>query len=84
MSFPLRIRDRGVFFRWHLELELGLCLSIAGRMEGIGRAGASRVLALLASLGYACWRGRTGSAGPCEKMEKWEGKEDAGLAELSF
>jgi hypothetical protein len=67
MLFPSRIRDRGVFSQRHLELELGLCLGVVGRTEGVGRAGASRVLALLASLGrnVGCthWRGRAGSAG---------------------
>jgi hypothetical protein len=51
MLFPSRIRDRGDFPGRRLELELRLCLIIAGRMEGIGQAGAGRVLALLVSLG---------------------------------
>jgi hypothetical protein len=42
----------GDFPHRRLKLELGLCFIIAGRMEGIGRAGAGCVLALLASLGY--------------------------------
>jgi hypothetical protein len=51
MPFPSRIRGRGDFPWWCLELELGLCFIIAERMEGVGRAGAGHVLALLASLG---------------------------------
>jgi hypothetical protein len=51
MLFLLSIRDRGDFPRWHLKLELELCFVIVGRTEGVGRAGASSVLTLLALLG---------------------------------
>jgi hypothetical protein len=53
MPFPLSIRDRGDFPRHRLELDLRLCFVIAGRTEGISRAGAGHVLTLLASLGRA-------------------------------
>jgi hypothetical protein len=57
MPFPSRIRDRGVFPQWCLELEVRLCLSVAGRTEGVGRASAGRTR----------WRGGAGSAGPIPK-----------------
>jgi hypothetical protein len=44
------------FPRRRLELELVLSFVIAGRTEGVGRAGADRVLMLLASL--CCDMGR--------------------------
>jgi hypothetical protein len=73
----------GEFFpRRRLELELRLYLSVPRRMEGIGRASAGRVLALLASLGReagcAHWRSRAGSAGPHEKWKR--GREKRRLA----
>jgi hypothetical protein len=66
MPFLSRIRDRGVSPQQHLVLELGLCLGIVRRTEGVDRAGAGLTLAL-ALLDYdsGCtdWRGRAGSAG---------------------
>jgi hypothetical protein len=59
MPFPSRISDGGDFPQWHLELELRLCLIIAGRTEGVGRAGAGYVLVLLASLGRDAGHART-------------------------
>jgi hypothetical protein len=35
-----------------MRLELGLCVVVTGRIEGISRDGAGRVLALLASQGH--------------------------------
>jgi hypothetical protein len=42
----LNIRDRGDFPRRRLELDLRLCFIVVRRTEGIGRAGAGRVLGL--------------------------------------
>jgi hypothetical protein len=86
MSFSSRIRDREDFPWRHIKLELGLCFVIVGRMEGVGRAGAGRVLALLALPGRDAgwtWGGSWVRVGPCENR-KGGGKEEASWAGLRF
>jgi hypothetical protein len=59
----LNIRDRGDFPRRRLELDLRLCFVVVRRTEGIGRAGAGRVLMLL---------GLTGPRRGPRAREEWE------------